>query len=331
MRYEDFEQFVREPGLGTDEDQGVLRSSVLASMETGAAPIADAGMIEVEELPPQGATARPQPLMADIDFGHEWGPEYDGPFAAAIDEFTSAALSPEDIDPAQILRERPDVYAAFYRDFYGSNNDRNSPAWVDRVGGDSPEDYARYWYNSYGRFEGYTPGTGGPAAPAEGASEPSQGRTTIDGIPLSKILSDRPDVFQAFFTEYYGPQNDRHSDAWVQRVGGTTVEDYANYWYNAFGKVGGYTPSAPPGATPELPPATSGEVPADNIASDQMVADVEIVPADPATIPDALGLPEEYTLARPLVIHYTDDGFELLPATHDEIIALRTLFDDMPV
>lgn len=196
-------------------------------------------------------------LIIDADIGARATP-----LLAQLSVQEVAAPAAEEIDPAQILRERPDVYAAFYREFYGANNDRNSPAWVDRVGGETPEDYARYWYDAHGRFEGYTPGSDVQGAPAEDGGEAPSGRTTLDGIPLSKILSDRPDVFQAFFTEYYGPNNDRNSDAWVQRVGGMTVEDYADYWYNAHGKVEGYVPSASaaphdptsdPGAAPEAP------------------------------------------------------------------------------
>ena len=59
----------------------------------------------------------------------------------------------------------------------------------------------------------------------------SSGRTTADGIELAQILRDRPDVFRAFFTEYYGRNNDHNSDAWFKRVGGASPEDYANYWY----------------------------------------------------------------------------------------------------
>lgn len=71
------------------------------------------------------------------------------------------------------------------------------------------------------------------------------GLVTSDGIEIAQILRDRPDVFAAFFTEYYGAGNDRHSDAWANRVGGATVEDYANYWYETYGKYGVYQPSTP--------------------------------------------------------------------------------------
>jgi hypothetical protein len=242
---------------------------------------------------------------------------------------SSAAAPASDGDfAAQILRERPDVYAAYYREFYGALNDRHSPAWTDRVGGDSPEDYARYWFRTYGEAEGYTPGdSAGAAAPAEDAAP--VGRTTYDGVPIAKILADRPDVFQAFFTEYYGAGNDRHSDAWVQRVGGTTVEDYADYWYKAHGKAEGYRPSvASPQPEPEDPAPGEDPPPADDppIAGedDGAIGDppaddgVDLAPP-PAPVPDL-------DIARALIVTYTDDGgVELTPASLEQ---MRSLFDD---
>jgi hypothetical protein len=67
---------------------------------------------------------------------------------------------------------------------------------------------------------------------------------TPENVDTAQILHDRPDVFQGFFTEFYGPNNDHHSNAWNDRVGGSTPQDYANYWYETYGKAGGY------GATP---------------------------------------------------------------------------------
>lgn len=239
----------------------------------------------------------------------------DDDLAVARGSLLSAVSSPsapaETIDAAQILRDRPDVYAAFYREFYGPNNDRNSDAWTDRIGGDTPEDYARYWYKTYGVSEGYAQdggGSGGLGAPAE--VDGFQGRTTIDGIPLAKILADRPDVFQAFFTEYYGPNNDRHSDAWTKRVGGDTVEDYANYWYNAYGKVGGYVPSSPAPAAPNDPAPT-----------DPPPVDVTPPTDDlPPELPPAGG-GDPAAPADPFV--YSDPGAPMLP-----IVPGQSLFDD---
>lgn len=100
---------------------------------------------------------------------------------------------------------------------------------------------------------------------------------TADGIPLSQILSDRPDVFRAFFTEYYGANNDRHSSAWVDRVGGETVEDYANYWYERHGRWEGYAPRT------HDPVGEAGEDPE---LSAPPPADDEDPPTDPAAWPD---------------------------------------------
>lgn len=248
------------------------------------------------------------------------------------------------------------MFAAYYSEFYGASNDRHSSAWLDRVGGESAVDYARYWYEAHGRYEGYTQASAGAAAPVEGVGDPVPGRTTIDGIPLSRILSDRPDVFQAYFTEYYGANNDRNSDAWVQRVGGATVEDYANYWYNAHGRMEGYAPSGlgspaapdPGGALdpidgddreplrvedPSLdpwnhpaiypdwqPPYPGWQPPTGGAAPD----DAAPHPTEPAAQIAA----DDYPFARPPVVHPTEVGFELLPATLDEIAAMRSLFDD---
>lgn len=149
----------------------------------------------------------------------------------------------EDLDPAEILRDRPDVFEGFFKAFYGRYNDHHSPAWVDRVGAETPEAYALYWYKTYGVYEGYVPSSmrsdsGGQHSPLE--PEAFGGRTTDDGIPLDYILHDRSDVFQGFFTAYYGAGNDHHSNAWNDRVGGETPQDYANYWYETYGKASGY-------------------------------------------------------------------------------------------
>ena len=255
MRDELYEWDPLRMGLPVDEDARAAGSPLLTAAEPLAgAPDAPAAhpVAATQERPPSEPVVEPAPTLADGDgvFLAEAAPELLAALASDFGGALPAAASADEIDPVQILRDRPDVYAGFYRAFHGPNNDRHSPAWSDRVGGETPEDYARYWYQAHGRYEGYTPSSGVQGAPAEGAAEASVGRTTIDGIPLSKILADRPDVFQAFFTEYYGPGNDRSSDAWAQRVGGATDEDYANYWYNAHGRVEGYVPSWPATTTP---------------------------------------------------------------------------------
>ena len=41
-----------------------------------------------------------------------------------------------------------------------------------------------------------------------------------DGIDLDQVLRDRPDVLSGYYQDYFGPNNDRHSTAWIHRVGG---------------------------------------------------------------------------------------------------------------
>jgi len=141
------------------------------------------------------------------------------------------AAAPDD-DPAtisveRILIERPDVLRGFYEAFHGAGNDRDSTAWAKRVGGDTPEAYARYWYDHHGKYEGY-----------------NQGPTTAqDNVSLTRILEERPDVLRAFYEEYYGPGNDRDSNAWAKRVGEATPEAYAKYWYETRGRWEGYAQS----------------------------------------------------------------------------------------
>lgn len=242
-------------------------------------------------------------------------------FQAAVAEMPGA------IDAARILLDRPDVLAAFYSEYFGPLNDRNSHAWIDRVGGTTPEDYARYWYDAHGRNEGYVQ-EAAPAAASGGEAVAYAGRTTYDGVPIAQILADRPDVFQAFFTEYYGAGNDRHSSAWVERVGGTTVEDYADYWYRAHGKAGGYVPSsANVPATPEEPaasepPPVDPEAPVD----DPVGVDDPLIPDPEAPL---VADPPAWEYARPLVVTEVDGQLMVTPATDAEIAAMRSLFDDL--
>lgn len=184
------------------------------------------------------------------------GSEITGPQGVALETSGLGRTTSDGIELAQILRDRPDVFNAFFTEFYGPNNDHHSSAWMNRVGGKTPEDYANYWYETRGRYEGYQPGVRSSNLGEDGEFDAGPGyvtggRTTADGIELAKILYDRPDVFRAFFTEYYGPNNDHHSSAWMNRVGGATPEDYANYWYETYGKYGAYTPSSPPQAPVE--------------------------------------------------------------------------------
>lgn len=260
-------------------------------------------------LADDGEPARGQ-LLAALGEDETFG------FQSAVAEGSGA------IDYARILVDRPDVLAAYYAEFFGPLNDRNSDAWLNRVGGEAPEDYARYWYDAHGRAEGYVQDAPPLSSPSEGGGA-HVGRVTYDGVPISQILADRPDVFQAFFTEYYGTGNDRNSDAWVQRVGGTTVEDYADYWYRAHGKVSGYAPSVagPPAIQEPLPePPLAGPGDDDPAPGDDAVADP--TPADPAI--DAA----PFLHARPLVVTFVDGQLTVEPATDAQIASMRSLFDD---
>ena len=155
------------------------------------------------------------------------------------DGYSQGATTAQDnISLSKILADRPDVLRAYYSEYYGGGNDRHSEAWIKRVGGDTPEDYAKYWYNKYGKWEGYA----------------QTDRQAAESINVDQLLRERPDVFQAFFTEYYGAHNDRHSSAWVDRVGGDTVQDYAKYWFETYGKAEGYTQHRPAGAAPDETP-----------------------------------------------------------------------------
>lgn len=153
----------------------------------------------------------------------------------------------DNVSLEKILHDRPDVLRGFYEGFYGPNNDRNSDAWAKRVGGDTPEAYAKYWYEKYGKWEGY--------AQTE--------KTASQHIDVEQLLQERPDVFRAFYTEYYGPHNDRHSSAWVDRVGGDTVQDYAKYWYETYGKSQGYNQRPQVESAPTEPTRPSDSAPSE--------------------------------------------------------------------
>lgn len=211
---------------------------------------------------------------------------------------------------SRILADRPDVLVSFYTEFYGPNNDRHSSAWMDRVGGTTPEDYANYWYETHGRYEGYRPSGGDERAQAAPAEPSYSGRTTADGISLTQILIDRPDVYRAFFTEFNGPNNDHKSDAWVKRVGGTTPEDYANYWDEKYGRWEGYHPSNAAAPTE----GGGGAAPVDPTPLDP-------APADPAPVPAPAPADAPYAWPTPLVIHdLGDNHFELIPAGPNDIV-----------
>lgn len=219
------------------EDEGFTEDEVLALLRNEEGVQADPSptLTPTAESPPA-----PPPAAAET----------------AVPAATSYGAAPGPVTAEQILADRPDVFRAFFETYYGAGNDRHSDAWEHRVGEATPEAYALYWYKTHGVEEGY--------------GEP-------DGTPIDRaqLLLDRPDVFRAFYTEFYGSNNDRKSDAWENRVGGKTVEDYAGYWYRTYGKAAGYTqahapdssepepyvPEIAPEPEPELPPLREGDQP----------------------------------------------------------------------
>lgn len=167
------------------------------------------------------------------------------PNEAALLASPMAAPAGGPIDFGRILIDRPDVLRGFYEAFYGAGNDRNSEAWAKRVGGDTAEAYAKYWYERYGLWEGYS----------------QDDRDAAEAIDVERLFTDRPDVFRAFFEEFYGENNDRKSSAWADRVGGETVEDYARYWYVTYGRGEGYTQHGPATGGPAANPDPEGQSP----------------------------------------------------------------------
>ena len=186
-----------------------------------------------------------------------------------------ATTAQDNVSLEKILTDRPDVLRAFYKEFYGVNEGRHSGGWVDRVGGDTPEAYAKHWYENHGKWEGY--------AQSEKAA--------AENIDVERLLTERPDVMRAFYSEFYGPNNDRHSSAWVDRVGGDTVQDYGKYWYKTYGKAEGYNQAPHGAATPANPgggkPAPGPEPSAPSTDIAPPVADPSLDPWNhPAIYPD---------------------------------------------
>lgn len=146
--------------------------------------------------------------------------------AAAVEAPQPVRTASDGTPLSQILADRPDVLRDFYVQYY-EHNDRHSSAWADRVGGETPEDYANYWYETYGKWE---------------------------HIDCERILTDRPDVLRDFYVQYY-EHNDQRSSAWLNRVGGETPEAYALYWYKTYARAEGYSqePAGPNTPSPDTP------------------------------------------------------------------------------
>ncbi|PZQ63955.1 MAG: hypothetical protein DI570_07110 [Phenylobacterium zucineum] len=285
-----------------DDDFAAVRTTVLLGVgeETGD-DVAAPTEIEGPEAEPLASADPSEPMPAfEIDGVAYALPE--GFAGAPIEDAAPTGRTTKDgISLAQILAERPDVYAGFFTAYFGPNNDHHSDAWMKRVGGETPEDYANYWYETYGRYGDYKPGGTAAGAPLEDGQE-FGGRTTYNGVSIAQILHDRPDVYRAFFTEYYGPNNDHKSDAWVKRVGGETPEDYANYWYEKYGWYQ-YTPPARPSAPEPEPQPEDGVIAPPVEEGAEILPEPEVYELPPAD--DAGGAPIEAPTADPT------DGWEV--------------------
>ncbi len=217
----------------------------------GLTPQTDPAPVAVVDPIAGADAAEPAPVAVSVETPPApTGPVFGGPTTL------------DGVSLAQILHDRPDVLRAFYDQYYGPENDRHSGAWMDRVGGATPEAYANYWYNTAGKLEGYVPsGTAGEGRAAAQAPGPLPGdHVNAAGLDLDQVLRDRPDVLKAYYDDYFGANNDRHSSAWVDRVGGTTAQDYAAYWFDHYGRWEGYAQDQAGAAAPALDDAGDAEV-----------------------------------------------------------------------
>ncbi len=70
----------------------------------------------------------------------------------------------DNIDIGRLLAERPDVFHAYQRD-YLDHKGWKSHEWKEVLGGNSAEDYAKYWFRNHGQHEGYNQRPPAAAAP----------------------------------------------------------------------------------------------------------------------------------------------------------------------
>jgi hypothetical protein len=281
-----------------DEHHVVASSSYLPDDDsyddTGAAPL-PVDPAPQDPLPPTdtgGADEDPPapPPPPGDDTGHGGAPN---PPPEPPPTWPAGRTTVDGVSLQQILLDRPDVLRAFYEEFYGSNNDHHSHAWMERVGGNTPEDYANFWYNTSGKLEGYVPsaGPGGSHSALDSGRWPGDHFST-DGIDLDQILRERPDVMKAFYDGFFGPNNDRHSSAWVDRVGGTTAQDYANYWYHNHGIYEGYSQDMAWGSRAAPPPPEPDPIP-DPVEPEPEPAEPVLDPADQVTVGESLTDPSQ--------------------------------------
>ena len=102
------------------------------------------------------------------------------------------------VNYAQILKERPDVLAEYNQE---NTRDSKSKTNLQKIGAYNAEDFAKWWYENYGKGEGYTPGsttpsdtpstttpsTTTPSTPAPTTTDAGKGVTTA--VPTTKATA----------------------------------------------------------------------------------------------------------------------------------------------
>lgn len=225
--------------------QDVLRAFYIEFYESGAYKAPEAWLAHFNEATPEA-------------FARRWYDDHG--------RWEGYASPQEGVDLERLLHERPDVMKSYYEGFYETGFDRKPDAWVARVGGASLDDYAKYWFDRHGKWEGYS-------------QSPTGERLSVE-----QLLHDRPDVLRAFYQEYYEQGAFKHAAEWNLRIGGATPEDYAKYWYDRHGKWEGYVQVQPePEPEPEPEP-----IPEDEPPLDLEPQDPEPAPADDAGPPEEL-------------------------------------------
>ena len=179
-RHGKWEGFARTPGEGVDLGRLLQeRPDVIASYYTG---FYEAG----NDRKPEGWIAQVGGASLE-DYGKYWYDRH-----GKWEGYTQSEGG-ERLSAAQVLQDRPDVLRAFYTEYYENGAFRKPDEWISRMGGKAPEDYAKYWYDQHGKWEGYSqfvaPAHEEPppidAVPPEGPEAPSDAEVRpIDGGPI---------------------------------------------------------------------------------------------------------------------------------------------------
>lgn len=222
---------------------------VVAAPEAEAAP---AAVVQIFAPPAEDAPAETPPPLADFT------PQEP---AAAIED------NPSTISVDRILAERQDVLNAYFQGWFKTQGHEHlRDEWVGKVGGSTPEAYARYWYDNHGRFDGY-----------------SQGQiTAAENISLDQLVRDRPDVVEAYVRDFQA--NHHHGKpepVWTSKVGGEGLHDYARYWFNNHGRYEGYNQRPPAPAVADEPEAAPFDP---NPPEPPVIDPAAEVPADAAAV-----------------------------------------------